>query len=164
MKNEKRSAIAISIKLVMMFTAVAGIMMVSYACGNTKPKEPATSELAPPPPPPPPVPKEDKVLTTVDEMPQFKGGDAGIRDYISHNVAYPDEAKKKNITGKVLVKFVVEKDGSISNAEIEKGVNPLLDAEALRVVSSLPKFEKPGKHAGELVRVRYMLPISFALN
>ncbi len=84
--------------------------------------------------------------------------------YILEHTKYPEVSKKNGITGRVIVKFVVEKDGSVSKVEVEKGVDPALDAEAVRVISSLPKFEKPGKNSGELVRVQYILPISFALN
>jgi TonB family protein len=126
-----------------------------------------TGSVPPPPPPPPPPPaavSTDQVLTVVDEMPQFKGGDAALLKYIAENTTYPVEAKKKNITGKVIVKLVVEKDCSVSNIEIAQSVNTLLDNEAIKVVSTLPNFEKPGKMAGKAVRVQYMIPITFALK
>lgn len=104
------------------------------------------------------------VFTEVDELPVFTGGDKEILNYIVNNTKYPEEAKKNNITGKVIVKFVVEKDGSVSGAEVLKSVDPLLDAEAVRVVGTLPKFEKPAKKDGKIVRVNYMLPITFALQ
>ena len=104
------------------------------------------------------------ILIEVDEMPVFTGGDQALLNFISTNTTYPEEAKNKNITGKVIIKFVVEKDGTISDVEVAKSVNPLLDNEALRVVRSLPKFETPAKKGGEIVRVQYMVPISFMLN
>ena len=107
---------------------------------------------------------ENMVYQEVDSMPVFAGGDQEIINFIANNTKYPEEAKEKNITGKVIVRFVVEKDGSVAGAEIMKSVDPLLDAEALRVVASLPKFEKPAKKDGKTVSVYYMIPISFALQ
>jgi len=104
------------------------------------------------------------VYSEVDEMPVFPNGDQGILNFIAENTLYPEEAKLKSITGRVLVKFIVETDGSVSGVAIEKSVDPILDAEAVRVVSSLPKFEKPGIKAGKKVRVNYILPITFALK
>jgi len=108
--------------------------------------------------------KKDIPFVQVDEMPVFPGGDSAILKYIGDNTVYPEEAKKKGITGKVIVRFIVEKDCSVSEPTILTGVNPLLDAEALKVISSLPKFEKPGKNGGVAVRVFYMLPITFSLK
>lgn len=107
---------------------------------------------------------ESMVYTEVDSMPVFAGGDQEIINFIAKNTTYPEKAKEKNITGKVIVRFVVEKDGTVTGAEVLKSVDPLLDAEALRVVSSLPKFEKPGIKDGKAVSVYYMIPISFALQ
>ena len=135
---------------------------ITFALSGSK-----TSTLTPPPPPPPPPvinSSTDKVFTEVDELPQFKGGDANLLKFIAENTTYPSEAKLNNITGKVIVKLVVEKDGSVSNVEVLHSANPLLDAEAVRVVFSLPKFETPGKKAGETVRVSYMIPITFSLK
>jgi protein TonB len=100
----------------------------------------------------------------VDELPVFTGGDTTLLKYIAKNTVYPEGARINKIQGKVVVRLVVEKDGSVSNVEVVKGVNPLLDAEAVRVVSSLPKFESPAKIDGAAVKVHYMIPISFALN
>jgi TonB family protein len=107
---------------------------------------------------------EKMVYTEVDSMPVFAGGDQGIINYIAQNTTYPEKAKENKITGKVIVRFVVEKDGKVAGAEVLKSVDPLLDAEALRVVSSLPKFEKPGIKDGKAVSVFYMIPITFALQ
>ncbi len=107
---------------------------------------------------------ESMVYTEVDSMPVFAGGDQEIINFIASNTTYPEEAKENNITGKVIVRFVVEKDGTVAGAEILKSVDPLLDAEALKVVSSLPRFEKPAKKDGKIVRVYYMVPITFALQ
>ena len=108
------------------------------------------------------VPKE-QAFDVVEQMPQFSGGMKALMDYLSTNISYPKEAHKKEIQGRVLVRFVVEKDGSISNAEVVKSVDPLLDAEALRVISSMPNWI-PGKQNGKAVRVKYTIPITFNLD
>lgn len=107
--------------------------------------------------------QEDSPFDVVEQMPQFSGGMKALMDYLSTNISYPKEAHKKEIQGRVLVRFVVEKDGSISNAEVVKSVDPLLDAEALRVISSMPNWI-PGKQNGKAVRVKYTIPITFNLN
>jgi len=108
--------------------------------------------------------KKDIPFVQVDEMPVFPGGDIAILKYICDNSRYPEEAKKNKITGKVIVRFIVEKDCSVSEVTILQSVNPELDAEAVRVVKTLPKFEKPAKNGGVAVRVFYMLPITFDLK
>ena len=107
--------------------------------------------------------QEDSPFDVVEQMPQFSGGMKALMDYLSTNISYPKEAHKKEIQGRVLVRFVVEKDGSISNAEVVKSVDPLLDAEALRVISSMPNWI-PGKQNGKAVRVKYTIPITFNLD
>ena len=122
-----------------------------------------------PPPPPPPAPGmealtyDKDVFTLVDEMPEYPGGVAALRDFLSHTVKYPQDAIKKGIQGKVYVNFVVEKDGSVGAVKIAKGVSPELDAEAIRVVKLLTNW-KPGKQKGDVVRVSYTVPIKFALQ
>ena len=103
------------------------------------------------------------VFFIVEDMPEFPGGDEALRKYIANTINYPDFAKKEGIEGKVYVSFVVEKDGSVGDAKIERGVDPSLDKEALRVVKALPIW-KPGKQRGEAVRVQYTVPINFALD
>ena len=107
--------------------------------------------------------QEDSPFDVVEQMPQFSGGMKALMDYLSTNISYPKEAHKKEIQGRVLVRFVVEKEGSISNAEVVKSVDPLLDAEALRVISSMPNWI-PGKQNGKAVRVKYTIPITFNLD
>jgi TonB family protein len=106
---------------------------------------------------------QEEVFVVVEEMPEFPGGIKGLRSFLANAVKYPPEASKKGIQGKVYVTFVVMKDGSISNAKVVRGVDPLLDNEALRVVKSLPKW-KPGKQSGKEVAVQFTIPISFALQ
>jgi len=106
---------------------------------------------------------QEKVYDKVDQMPEFPGGQSELINFMVKSISYPAEAKKKGTQGKVLVNFVVGKDGAISSAEILRTVDPLLDAEALRVVNSRPKWI-PGKEKGKDVAVQYVLPINFALK
>ena len=103
------------------------------------------------------------VFDMVDEMPQFPGGMAGLMQYLSTNVRYPEDAKESGAQGRVIVSFIVEKDGSISNARVTKPTYSSLDDEALRVVSNMPKWT-PGKQNSETVRVKYSIPVSFRMN
>jgi TonB family protein len=102
------------------------------------------------------------VFIIVDEMPQFQGGDSALVDYIAHNVHYPQAEKAQGIQGKVFVGFIVEKDGSISNVEVKRGIGEGCDAEAVRVVENMPNWI-PGKQKGEPVRVSFMLPINYKI-
>ena len=104
---------------------------------------------------------DNNIHDIVDEMPTFSGGANNMVKYLSENLQYPEQAKATKISGKVLVNFVVEKDGSISNCKVVKSVSPELDNEALRAVSSMPAWI-PGKKEGQPVRVRYTIPINFA--
>ncbi len=107
--------------------------------------------------------KEDTVYQTVEEMPEFPDGIEGLMDYVAQNVKYPESAKEKNLQGRVLVKFIIEKDGSVSNVEVGRGWGNELDDEAVRVVKAMPKW-KPGKQDGKPVRVSFILPINFKLS
>jgi protein TonB len=97
-------------------------------------------------------------------MPVFPGGDEALIKFIAKNVKYPENAKQKGIQGRVLVQFIVKPDLSIDKVSIKKGVDPDLDKEAIRVVSALPAFEKPGIIGGKPVPVWFMLPINFTLQ
>ena len=103
-----------------------------------------------------------KVETIVEQMPEYPGGKPALISYIQNNIKYPQDAAKQGVHGRVVLKFVVETDGSISDIEVIKSVFPSLDAEGLRLVKSMPKWT-PGKQDGKPVRVRYILPISFNL-
>lgn len=96
-------------------------------------------------------------------MPEYPGGPNALVKYVQNNLKYPESAKKNKQEGRVFVGFVVEKDGSISNVSVMRGVCEELDNEAVRVVKTLPKFT-PGMHGGKPVRVQYTLPIAFMLN
>ncbi len=106
---------------------------------------------------------DDEFFMVVENMPEFPGGDLGLMKYIQKNVKYPPIAKEYNITGKVYVSFIVDKSGLVTNVKVVRGVDKNLDAEAVRVVKSLPKY-KPGKQRGKPVRVMFTIPINFTLN
>ena len=106
---------------------------------------------------------EGKVYDVVDEMPQFPGGPSKLFEFLAKNIRYPAEAEKAGAVGRVIVSFVVEKDGSISNAKAVKAIHPALDEEALRVINSMPNWT-PGKKNGEDTRVKYVVPITFHLQ
>lgn len=105
--------------------------------------------------------EKETMYDVVEEMPSFVGGTVAMMEYIGKNMKYPKEAVDKNIQGRVIVSFVVEKDGSIVEPKVMRSVDPALDAEALRVVSSMPKWN-PGKQDGKPVRVKYVIPINFS--
>ena len=105
----------------------------------------------------------DEPLMTVENMPEFPGGSMAMLQYLSGNIKYPEEARDNNIQGRVIISFIIEKDGSITNAEVVKNVHELLDSEALRCVSAMPAWT-PGSHQGKPVRVRYTIPLNFKLN
>ena len=104
-----------------------------------------------------------KPFDVVEQMPQFPGGHAALLQYLAQNIRYPEAAHKAGIQGRVIANFVVEKDGSITEAKIVKSVSPELDAEALRVIGSMPNW-MPGMQNGEPVRVKYTVPITFKLQ
>ena len=103
------------------------------------------------------------VFDVVEEMPQYPGGPQALFKFLGENVHYPEEAEKAGIQGRVIATFIVEKDGSISQPTVVKSVDPLLDAEAIRVISAMPNW-KPGKQNGKVVRVKYTVPLSFNLD
>ena len=104
-----------------------------------------------------------KVYDLVDEMPSFPGGLEELYKWIDNNVQYPAVARENGIEGRVILKFIVEKDGSLSDSTVIHSVHPMVDREALRLVGQMPKWN-PGKRAGVPVRVRYCLPIKFKLG
>jgi periplasmic protein TonB len=106
---------------------------------------------------------EEIPFVVVEEMPMYPGGDAELLKYIAEHTTYPDIAKENNIQGRVIVRFCVTAKGGVSQVSILKGVDPELDAEAIRVVNTLPAF-KPGKQGGKPVPVWYMVPITFTLK
>ena len=107
--------------------------------------------------------KNQQVFDVVEKMPEYPGGQAALFEYLSTNVKYPADAEKQKIQGRVLVTFVVNTDGSITDIEVVKKAFPSLDAEAVRVISGMPKWI-PGEQKGQKVRVKYTVPLSFNLR
>ena len=114
-------------------------------------------------PEPPKHEEEAKVCDTVEQMPQFPGGQVALMKYLSENIHYPVVAQENGVQGRVVVAFVVERDGSISDVHVARGVDPSLDKEAVRVVKSMPKWQ-PGKQNGSAVRVKFNVPVAFRLQ
>ena len=104
---------------------------------------------------------KQNVYDMVEQMPEFPGGMPAMIDFLQANLKYPEDAIKQNVGGRVLVMFVVEPDGSLSNVGVARKVFPSLDAEAIRVVKTMPKW-KPGKEKGKPVRVNFTLPVVFS--
>ena len=112
-------------------------------------------------PEPEPV-KEEEIFVAVEQQPEFPGGTAALMKWLGNNVRYPQMALENGISGRVIVKFVVEKDGSVSGVTLVRGVDKDLDREAIRVVKSMPKWQ-PGKNNGQAVRCYFNLPVNFKL-
>ena len=110
-----------------------------------------------------PKEEENKVFDVVEQMPSYPGGMGALMQYLSSHIKYPAIAEENGIQGRVICTFVVERDGSITDVKIAKSVDPSLDKEAMRVVSSMPKWI-PGKQNGSAVRVKYTLPVTFRLQ
>ena len=128
--------------------------------------EAVRSEIAVAAPPPPPAPKPEvatKVFDVVEEMPSFPGGQGALMQYLASNIKYPVVAQENGVQGRVIVSFVVERDGSISDVKVARSVDPSLDREAQRVVKSMPRWS-PGKQNGSTVRVKYTVPVVFRLQ
>jgi protein TonB len=104
-----------------------------------------------------------KIYEQVEQMPEYPGGEIEMRKFLANSVKYPVEAQQKGIQGKVFVSFVVDKKGAVKNVKIARGADPLLDAEALRVVNNFPQWI-PGKEKGKKVAVQYTVPINFRLE
>jgi protein TonB len=129
----------------------------------------------PPPPPPPPTPRRAEIFKVVEEMPAFPGCEdktdraekkkcsiEKMNTFIYDNLRYPKIAKENGVEGTVVVRFAVEKDGSLSNPEVVRDIGAQCGAEALRIVKSMPKWN-PGKQRGRPVRVQFNLPVKFKL-
>ena len=114
-------------------------------------------------PEPPKHEEESKVFDVVEQMPSFPGGQGALLEYLNSHVKYPVVAQENGVQGRVVVSFVVERDGSITDVRVVRSVDPSLDREAQRVVSSMPRWT-PGKQNGSAVRVKYNVPVSFRLQ
>ena len=133
-------------RFLLLVTVMLSAISVSVAMAD----DPATKET------------EEIIYCTQPIPAQFPGGDLALMEWIKQNMVYPQEAIAKGIEGRVIVKFTIEKDGSVTNGEIMKGVDPLLDNEALRLVSIMPKWS-PGSFAGKDTRTMYAFPLLFKL-
>ncbi|MCX6330254.1 MAG: TonB family protein [Bacteroidia bacterium] len=192
-KKRSRTLANLKILIVLPLIAIVMIAF-SSCKGKTKPAESTTEEIAPPPPPPVQTTEDNKVVAgqpippnappppppppgpgpvvqngdtawvAVDQYPRFKGGETALSKFILENTKYPEVAKTNGIQGKVIIQFVVTENGDVKGATILKSISPELDAEALRVVGLIPKFEKPGINDGRPVPVWYTLPINFTLK
>ncbi len=155
-KNQKVKGSVIKVLLTLPVFAL--LILLNIQCDNVKPNEekqqtPAT-ELET---------VQDSIYRVSDAMPQYPGGPNEMMRYIQENIKYPQSAIDNKIEGRVFVTFVVEKDGSITNAAVMRGIDKECDAEALRVVSSMPKWN-PGQHKGEVVRTQFTIPIIYKFN
>lgn len=111
-----------------------------------------------------PEPEEQTIFEVVEKMPEFpNGGQAGLMQYLAKNIKYPPIAQENGTQGRVTCQFVVNKDGSIVDVKVMRGVDPYLDKEAVRVISAMPKW-KPGMQRGKPVRVKYTVPVMFRLQ
>ena len=104
-----------------------------------------------------------KVYDAVDEMPSFPGGLNGLMTFLAQNMVYPVTAQENGVQGRVIVSFVVETDGSITDVKVARSVDPYIDKEAMRIVKAMPKWT-PGKKDGKPVRVKYTVPVVFRLQ
>jgi TonB family protein len=180
MMTKKRTAAIANAKLLVVIPIVTIVFLAVSAYREiplaTEKESPVTSNYqALPPPPPPPVPsdmkykaeksdpKEEYAFVAVEEMPMYPGGDAELLKFIGENTRYPQSAKNANIQGKVIVRFCVTSKGGVSMISVLKGISPDLDAEAIRVVSTISNF-RPGRQGGKPVPVWYMVPIAFTLK
>lgn len=122
----------------------------------------AVEDIATPEPPKQEV-EQNKVFDVVEQQPSYPGGMGALNQWLASNIKYPAMAAENGIEGRVVVQFVVERDGSVSGVHVVRGVDPSLDKEATRVVSQMPKWI-PGKQNGSAVRVKYTVPVTFRLQ
>ena len=108
-------------------------------------------------------PERENVFVTYEEPPKYPGGNEACFKFIEENIKYPAEAIAQKLEGRVIVQFIIDRDGSIIEPKVYRGVNPLLDQEAIRVVSSMPKWI-PGKSKSKVIRSRFTLPVTFSLK
>ena len=123
----------------------------------------AVEDIATPEPPKQQEAEQNKVFDVVEQQPQYPGGMGALNQWLASNIKYPVMAAENGIEGRVVVQFVVERDGSVSGVHVVRGVDPSLDKEATRVVSQMPKWI-PGKQNGSAVRVKYTVPVTFRLQ
>jgi TonB family protein len=168
MLKGKTSGVISGFILIMGLIVSVVIMTILPSCSGDRKGITGSSGLEPPPlpPPPPKVPSmagSDTTWDMIDQMPMFPGGEELLAKHIARNIKYPETAKEKGIQGKVVVKFRITSRGNVNGYEITKSVSPELDAEALRVVKTITRFE-PVIVDGKPVSAWYYLPITFTLK
>jgi TonB family protein len=184
MMTKKKSKSLSNLKLILILPVIAAVMMAFSSYNDQAASSQNLPEAMAPPPPPPPPPDvktgsgqvqvrnettletsetEAEPFVVVDEMPEFPGGESDLLAFLGGNTNYPENAKEKNIQGKVIIRFCINSSGGVERVSVLKGVDPELDQEAIRVVKTLPKF-RPGRQGGKEVPVWYMVPINFTLK
>lgn len=108
--------------------------------------------------------QDNTIYNVVEEMPKYVGGEAALMKFMCDNLKYPEEAQKQKKEGRVMVRLVIEKNGTVSDYQVVKSLSSELDAEALRVAKMLPNKWKPAKNKGKVVRCRYSIPFTFRLK
>ena len=157
MMNKKRTRTVGRIKYALFAPLAAALLLVSnISCTSTEKQESSTEATES-------RAVEGEVFQVVEEMPEFPGGMGECMKFLSKNIKFPAQAAENGIQGRVIIQMVVTKEGDIAEAKVVRGVDPLLDAEALRVINSMPKW-KPGKQRGEAVNVKYTIPVMFKLT
>lgn len=169
MLNRKRTRNIMKSKY-LMFIPITALLILFSNCANMESEDKATKNEEVEVKAIPEVVKNDTLTATandafdvVEEMPEFPGGMEALMTFLSRNIKYPSDAQNKGVQGRVVVQFVVNTDGKIEDAHVVRSVQSELDKEALRVINSMPNW-KPGKQKGEVVRVKYTVPIAFRLK
>ncbi len=151
-------------KSFIILAAIVAISLLSESCGKTGTRKiEAPPSLIPQPPEAPSMIGADTIWNFAGNIPILPGNEEALFDYIKRNLRYPESAKNNGIQGRVVVKFVVTKKGDVIDHEVTESVHPDLDAEALRVIKTITRFE-PGYSDGKAVTVWYEVPISFTLK
>lgn len=135
------------------------LTVVSYSSTPSSAQKPSTASTLPTAT----AQKDTTVFEVVEVMPEYPGGMSELMRFLAQSIKYPEKCQKEGAQGRVVVRFVVDKDGSVVQPEVVRGTHPDLDAEAIRVVKAMPKW-KPGMQKGKVVRTRYTLPVTFRLN
>ena len=174
MINKKQTHAYAALKILLIVPVVA-LIFVAFSCKQIASKKlnEINIDNQVPPPPPPPINGQTKaainiqsngeeVFAKVDQMPVFPGGEKAMMKFIHDNLNYPESAQTTGVQGTVIVNMIIDKTGKVTNAKVLKGVSGL-DAEALRVINSMPAWE-PGKQGGRTVAVTYTMPFKFVLN
>jgi TonB family protein len=171
MMSKKKSPMIRQVRYLLLLPVAFLLVLFLSSQGNAFSQEKKKQEIAPPPPPPPPPPVDytvtengDSVYLNVDEPPLFEGGGIeSVQKYVQEKLTYPPEAKASKIQGKVMVQWIVNEKGEVTNVKIVRGVTKELDQEAFDIISSMPDW-KPGIKDGKPVKVQFTMPILFKIN